>query len=89
MKTIILFAILASLSFAQIIPEYEWVHPKPFGIALGWIKAWDANTIYAFGSSGNFLKSTDAGQTFSIKPIAGVQGPLPYSTYNDIYAAHF
>lgn len=70
-------------------PNYQWLHPKPYGVSVGWIKAWDANTIYAVGTAGNFIKSTDGGQTFTINPNAGVPNAAPNPTYGDMRAASF
>jgi len=88
--TLCLMLFVVNFTLAQsTIPSYKWLHPKPFGASMGYVKVWDANNFYAFGSAGNFLKSTDAGQTFTINPTAGVPFGVPYTTYNDIYGAHF
>lgn len=92
MKKIVLSVIVfcGQLLFAQgSNPDFEWVHPKPFGVSVGWIKAWDANNIYAVGTAGNFMKSTDGGQTFTINPNAGVPNPAPNPTTGDLRAASF
>ena len=70
-------------------PNYQWLHPKPYGASVGWIKAWDANTIYALGTAGNFIKSTDGGQTFTINPNAGVPKVSPNPTTGDMRAGSF
>ncbi|NUM71043.1 MAG: T9SS type A sorting domain-containing protein [Ignavibacteriaceae bacterium] len=68
-------------------PQFQWVHPKPFGSGIGWIKSFDANTVVMAGAGGTFFKSTDAGATFSINPFAG-QASTTAATY-DLYGAHF
>lgn len=92
MKKIVLLTIAfcGQLLFAQgSNPDFEWLHPKPFGVSVGWIKVWDANNIYAVGTAGNFMKSTDGGQTFTINPNAGVPNPSPNPTTGDLRAASF
>ena len=90
-QIIILTIILCSnILFAQgANPIYHWVHPQPFGVSSGWIKAWDNNTIYALGTAGNFIKSTDGGETFTINPNAGVPNTPPNPTTGDMRAASF
>ncbi|MDY0083171.1 MAG: hypothetical protein RBR74_08320 [Ignavibacteriaceae bacterium] len=70
-------------------PSYKWLHPSPIGTSIGTIKVWDANTVYAFGSGGTFVKTTDGGQTFSLNPFAGVSMGNPYNTTYDIYGSYF
>ena len=92
LKRIVLFTIIlcGNLVFAQgSNPDYQWLHPKPFGASVGWIKAWDTNTIYAVGTAGNFIKSTDGGQTFTINPNAGVPKISPNPTTGDMRAGSF
>jgi photosystem II stability/assembly factor-like uncharacterized protein len=92
LKSIVLFAIIlcGNLLFAQgSNPNYQWVHPQPYGASVGWIKAWDTNTIYAVGTAGNFIKSTDGGQTFTPNPNAGVPNAAPNPTTGDMRAASF
>ncbi len=82
--------LMGQLLFAQgSNPNFEWLHPKPFGASVGWIKVWDANNIYAVGSSGNFMKSTDGGLTFTVNPNAGVPNLSPNPTTQDLRAAYF
>ena len=90
LKSIVLFTIIlcGNLVFAQgSNPNYQWLHPQPYGASVGWIKAWDANTIYAVGTAGNFIKSTDGGQTFTTNPNAGVPNAAPNPTSGDMRAA--
>ena len=92
LKSIVLFTIIlcGNLVFAQgSNPNYQWLHPQPYGASVGWIKAWDANTIYAVGTAGNFIKSTDGGQTFTTNPNAGVPNAAPNPTSGDMRAASF
>ena len=92
MKSTIFLSIImiGQILFAQgSNPAYQWLHPKPYGVSVGWIKVWDANTIYGVGTAGNFIKSTDGGQTFTINPNAGVPNPVPNPTTGDMRAASF
>lgn len=92
LRNIVLFTLIlcGNVMFAQgSNPNYQWIHPQPYGASIGWIKAWDANTIYAVGTAGNFIKSTDGGQTFTINPNAGVPKTAPNPTSGDMRAAYF
>ncbi len=92
LRNIVLFTLIlcGNVMFAQgSNPNYQWIHPQPYGASIGWIKAWDANTIYAVGTAGNFIKSTDGGQTFTINPNAGVPKTAPDPTSGDMRAAYF
>ncbi len=70
-------------------PPYKWIYPKPFGTSMGVVKVIDATTVHAFGSSGTFVETRDAGQTFNLNPFAGVPLGAPYNTTYDIYGAHY
>ena len=89
MKQFLLFLILSTLAIAQPGPNYQWLHPSPIGTSMGVVKVWDANTVYAFGSGGTFVKTTDGGQTFMLNPFAGVPVGPPFNTTYDIYGAYF
>jgi len=82
--------VMANFTLAQgSNPDYQWLHPKPYGASAGWIKVWDENNIYIVGTAGNFIKSTDGGQTFTVNPNAGVPNPSPNPTTGDLRAAYF
>jgi len=89
MKKVLLLLLFSTFLLAQSIPPVQWIHPKPFGTSLGWIKVWDANSFYAFGSAGAFVNSTNAGQTFNNQPIAGFPLTAAPALGNDVYAAYF
>ncbi|OQY73053.1 MAG: hypothetical protein B6D45_08495, partial [Ignavibacteriales bacterium UTCHB3] len=72
MKQIFFFLLLTSFLFAQGPLGLEYSHPKPFPMSLYWAKYMDANTLYAVGSGGVFMKSTNNGQNWSINYNAGV-----------------
>jgi photosystem II stability/assembly factor-like uncharacterized protein len=67
--TFLVFLIVAGYfaeSFAQPAPEWKWIHPKPQGQYLTWIKMIDANTWFAAGNYGTFMKTTNAGANWRI-----------------------
>ncbi len=45
---------------------WEWLHQTPQGNTLRWVKMWDANTWYAVGFGGVFMKTTDGGANWFI-----------------------
>ncbi|MFZ4589988.1 MAG: YCF48-related protein [Ignavibacteria bacterium] len=64
MKKIILIAVflLTGISlFSQTSQEWKWVHPRPQGQGINWLKMIDANTWLIGADYGNFLKTTNAG----------------------------
>ncbi len=77
MKTFIFIIIISSMQFAQSDPNINWLHPSPQGQQLNWIKMWDANNWYLAGQYGMFMKTTDAGQTWTVNNKAG----WPNNTY--------
>ncbi len=77
MKKLILitvFLLTAAGLFAQSTPEWKWVHPRPQGQSLNWMKMVDANNWYAAGDYGMFVKTTNAGVTWTTK-TAGYPNP--------------
>ena len=77
--TFLVFLIAAGYfaeSFAQSTPEWKWIHPKPQGQILRWFKMIDANTWYAAGDYGIFMKTTNAGANWKVSV-----GGYGYSSY--------
>lgn len=67
--TFFVLAIIVSFSlegFSQTAP-WTWQHPTPQGNTLRWVKYWDANNWYAVGYVGTFMKTTNAGATWTWK----------------------
>ncbi len=65
-KTIylILFFVLILLNisvFSQEGANWKWVHQKPQGNTLRWVKMFDANNYYAVGYYGTFMKTSNGG----------------------------
>jgi photosystem II stability/assembly factor-like uncharacterized protein len=61
----------SSLSFAQDVTNWEWLHQKPQGNTLRWVKVWDANNWYAAGYGNTFMKTSDAGNNWYVTNKAG------------------
>jgi photosystem II stability/assembly factor-like uncharacterized protein len=61
----------SSLSFAQDLSNWEWLHQKPQGNTLRWVKVWDANNWYAVGYGNTFMKTSDAGNNWYVSNTAG------------------
>ncbi|MCK6604373.1 MAG: YCF48-related protein [Ignavibacteriaceae bacterium] len=66
----IMVTCLGSL-IAQTGQDWKWLHPTPQGNTLRWVKAWSATEWYAVGSAGTFMKTTDAGATWTFNHKAG------------------
>ncbi len=86
----LMLAIFVSFSFegfAQTGP-WTWMHPTPQGNTLRYVKYWDANNWYAVGYVGTFMKTTNAGATWTWSHTGlgefGTSGQK-----NWIYGAHF
>ncbi len=71
--TLLMLAIIVSFTFdatAQTGP-WQWLHPSPQGNTVRYIKYWDANNWYAVAYTGTFLKTTNAGTTWTFNNLAG------------------
>ena len=83
----ILFVVLISISAnAQDNQNWKWINQYPQGNALYWVKMWDANTWYAVGNNGTFMKTTNAGQNWFINHkstalLHNGEGATLYSAY--------
>jgi photosystem II stability/assembly factor-like uncharacterized protein len=88
-KIVLLFTFFLSISilYPQDYTNWKWQHQTPQGNTLRWVKMWDANTWYAVGLEGTFMKTTDGGQTWYFHHKAGV--PLTDESPNSLYTAHF
>ncbi len=75
-------------SFAQENSLWKWQHEKPQGNTLRWVKMFDANTWYAGGYTGTFMKTTDAGTSWTFHHKVGRNyGNSGQKNYN--YDAHW
>ena len=66
---------------------WEWLHQTPQGNTLRWVKMWDANTWYAAGYGGTFMKTTDGGANWFVNKI--VNGLSSTGANEIIYDAFF
>jgi photosystem II stability/assembly factor-like uncharacterized protein len=89
-KGVFLFTILllvkVSVSFSQVGTNWKWMHEKPQGCDLNWVKVWDDKTWYAVGSGGTFMKTNDAGSSWYFHHNAAKPSNL---TPNDLTSAWF
>lgn len=76
-----------SSTFAQLNQAWKWIHPKPQGNTLRYVKMWDANNWYAIGYNGTFMKTTDAGKSWIFHHH--LNGPDENGVPNSVYDAYF
>lgn len=73
---------------SQVNQTWKWVHPKPQGSDLNWIKAVDSVNWVTAGNGGTFMKTTNAGATWNYYINAG--GILPgYGYGKNLYGGWF
>ncbi len=77
-----------SNSNSQSNQDWKWLHQSPQGNDLRWVKMWDANTIYAIGYKGTFIKTTDRGITWTVNHKAGRVSGIPIQVA-DLRNAYF
>jgi len=73
-KLLLLFVLAVSMSslvYSQTGTDWKWLHPSPQGNTLRSIQAMSATTWYAVGAAGTFMKTTDAGATWTFNHLAG------------------
>jgi photosystem II stability/assembly factor-like uncharacterized protein len=83
MKKSFLILILSAINvlLAQTDPNLKWLHPSPQGESIQWIKMWDDDNWYMGGDLGKFMKTSDAGKTWSMTNMAGWANPSYPGTY--------
>ncbi|MDR3666115.1 MAG: YCF48-related protein, partial [Ignavibacteriaceae bacterium] len=83
MKKLLLVLLFSSayLIIAQTDPNLKWLHPTPQGNQIAWIKMWDDNNWYLGGDEGMFLKTSDAGKSWTSTNMAGWANPSYPGTY--------
>ena len=74
---LILVLISSTALFSQSNPDWKWIHPRPQGQYLQWMTMVDANTWYAAGDYGMFMKTTNAGANWSTKTGGYQMGSYP------------
>ncbi len=87
------FLLVIILSFqglrAQLYQDWKWAHQFPQGNDLKWVKMWDANTIYATGAKGTFIKTTNGGANWIVNNTAGRMSGIPLQRANILCAWFF
>ncbi len=74
-------------SDAQVNSQLKWIHPKPQGNFLRWVKRFDANNWYAVGYGGTFMKTNNVGSSWTV--VNNIVGTTS-SGYNiALFDAHF
>ncbi|MDR3668355.1 MAG: YCF48-related protein [Ignavibacteriaceae bacterium] len=88
---VLLLISLSSFSNSQSDPNLKWLHPSPQGNNLRCVKMWDENNWYLAGEYGIFMKTSDAGNTWTTTNMAGYPDILyPYTlTNNHVYSQWF
>lgn len=73
---------------AQTSQNWKWSHMTPQGNRLNYIKLWSTTDWYAAGFAGTFMKTSDGGQTWSIRHDVGRKVGTSLQS-SPIYDAHF
>ncbi|HZW38954.1 MAG TPA: YCF48-related protein [Ignavibacteriaceae bacterium] len=79
---------LLSSTYAQDMQLAKWLHQKPQGNTLRAVDMFDNNNIYAFGTFGTFMKTSDGGLTWKFNHQVGKKSATGYYYYT-IYDAHW
>ncbi|MFA7360297.1 MAG: choice-of-anchor J domain-containing protein [Candidatus Kapaibacterium sp.] len=82
-----LFVSISFEGFAQTGP-WSWQQPTPQGNTIRWVKYWDANNWYAVGLAGTFMKTSNAGTSWTWTHLAGAPVGTSGQT-NALYYGHF
>ncbi|MDP2301352.1 MAG: YCF48-related protein [Ignavibacteria bacterium] len=73
-KSFLFFLLLlssTSMLYSQSSSDWKWLHPTPQGNRLNYVQAFSATNWYAVGYAGTFMKTTDAGATWSFRHDVG------------------
>ncbi len=75
---LILFLFISSASYSQL--AWEWLHPRPQGNSLKYVKVFSASDWLAVGDGGTFMKTTNGGANWYIThEVTG------YKAYGPVY----
>ena len=87
--SILIFAILLfqNILYSQINQDWKWVHPKPQGNTLRYVKALSSSEWVAVGFNGTFMHTTNMGLSWDLYTNAG--GMTPAYVYNSLYDGWF
>ncbi len=83
---VLVFAFEANSQTGQ---NWKWQHQTPQGNVLRWVKMWDANNWYAVGYAGTFMKTSNAGTSWTFNHMAGGQYLYYTGQRINVYTAHF
>lgn len=67
---LILFAFLSS-AYAQIDLNWKWMHPKPQGNTLRYVKVFSPTSMVAVGYAGTFISTSNGGTSWNVYANAG------------------
>ncbi len=89
-KSVISFLLISFLTIilqdtllSQDNQPWKWVHPKPQGNTLRYVKTFNSSTYYALGYAGTFLKTTNSGTNWFIThKVFGEQQNDQYFIYS-------
>ncbi|MCE1190433.1 MAG: YCF48-related protein [Ignavibacteria bacterium] len=84
---LLLVTLFSSFGYAQMYQDWKWVQPRPQGNQLRYIKRFDANTWYAVGFAGTFMKTTDGANSGTVQHNVGKKNAA--GQYSNLYDAHF
>lgn len=90
MKKFLLLSLLFYYSQSILPQEYQnwkWVHPKPQGNSLNWVKMFDNNCWYMVGMEGTFIKTIDAGNSWFYHHNVGFI--TTFGNRSNLYDAYF
>lgn len=80
-------AFLSNSSYAQIDLNWKWMHPKPQGNTLRYVKMFSATNIVAVGYAGAFISTTNGGTSWTIYENAG--GEQAWGLGRSLYSGWF
>lgn len=81
--------IYAMDNYAQVNQDWKWSHPGPQGNTLRWVKMIDSVNWYGAGYAGTFMKTANAGTSWTIYTNAGGWQPSYYGQGRILYSGWF
>lgn len=86
----VLFLMVFAMNLdAQVNQDWKWSHPFPQGNTLRWVKMMDSVNWYAVGYAGTFMKSSNAGTSWTIYTNAGGWQPSYFGQGRILYSGWF
>jgi photosystem II stability/assembly factor-like uncharacterized protein len=89
LSSILVFAVLSfqNILYSQINQDWKWVHPKPHGNNLRFVKAFSSTEWMVIGYNGTFMHTSNVGVNWDFYTNAG--GFTPAKTYNSLQDGWF